>query len=305
MIYTITFSPSIDYVINTDQQFNANDLNRVEDYQLYPGGKGINASIILKRIGYENKAITFLNGATKNLFLDLIKSEQLDLIDFGSENPTRINIKMFSADTSFEINGAKAIISQLAQKQLLDFVEQKINPNDFVLIMGICQEAFLEELITKIAAKKIFFGLDIDSPVVLKLLKYQPFILKPNKNELSSLIKKSLNSLDEIKAAMMELKAQGLQNVLVSDGKKGSYFLDHKENFYHIKLTKKFEIISTVGAGDTLLSAFCLIYQTTNDVELALKQATSLSIGTTQTKFLASVKDLDQYLDFIEVTKIQ
>lgn len=305
MIYTITFSPSIDYVINTDQQFNVNDLNRVEDYQLYPGGKGINASIILKRIGYENKAITFLNGATKNLFLDLIKSEQLDLIDFGSENPTRINIKMFSADTSFEINGAKAIISQLAQKQLLDFVEQKINHNDFVLIMGICQEAFLEELITKIAAKKISFGLDIDSPVVLKLLKYQPFILKPNKNELSSLIKKSLNSLDEIKAAMMELKAQGLQNVLVSDGKKGSYFLDHKENFYHIKLTKEFEIISTVGAGDTLLSAFCLIYQTTNDVELALKQATSLSIGTTQTKFLASVKDLDQYLDFIEVTKIQ
>ena len=120
-----------------------------------------------------------------------------------------------------------------------------------------------------------------------------------------NLLKKSLNSLDEIKAAMMELKAQGLQNVLVSDGKKGSYFLDHKENFYHIKLTKEFEIISTVGAGDTLLSAFCLIYQTTNDVELALKQATSLSIGTTQTKFLASVKDLDQYLDFIEVTKIQ
>lgn len=301
MIYTITFSPSIDYVINSEKPFNKNDLNRVEDYQFYPGGKGINASIVLQRIGYQNQAITFLNGATKNLFLDLIKSENLSLIDFGAENPTRINVKMFAQDASFEINGAKAIISPSAQQQLLDFIDQKVNANDFILIMGICQEDFLEQLVAKIATKKIEFALDIDSPVVLKLLKYHPFILKPNKNELATLVASPLDSINQIKTAMMQLQAQGLKNVLVSDGKNGSYFLDQNQNFYQIKLTKQFDIVSTVGAGDTLIAAFCLIYRSTADVKLALKQASSLSIGTTQTKFLASAQDLNQYLDFIEI----
>lgn len=301
MIYTITFSPSIDYVINSEKPFNKNDLNRVEDYQFYPGGKGINASIVLQRIGFQNQAITFLNGATKNLFLDLIKSENLSLIDFGSENQTRINVKMFAQDASFEINGSKAIISSSAQQQLLDFIDQKVNANDFILIMGICQEDFLEQLVAEIATKKIEFALDIDSPVVLKLLKYHPFILKPNKNELATLVASPLDSINQIKAAMMQLQAQGLKNVLVSDGKNGSYFLDQNQNFYQIKLTKQFEIVSTVGAGDTLMAAFCLIYRATGDVKLALKQASSLSIGTTQTKFLASAQDLNQYLDFIEI----
>ncbi len=85
MIYTITFSPSIDYVINTNNKFNSNDLNRVEDYELVPGGKGINASIVLKRIGYENKAISFLGGKTKKLFLDLMSEENVELINFSSD----------------------------------------------------------------------------------------------------------------------------------------------------------------------------------------------------------------------------
>ncbi|MDE6563045.1 MAG: hypothetical protein K2J98_02050, partial [Malacoplasma sp.] len=109
MIYTITFAPSIDYVINTNNKFNINGLNRVTDYGLFPGGKGINASIILKRIGFENKAITFLGGETKNLFLNLLKNENLQVVNIDVDNETRINVKMFSLNNSFEINGEKPI----------------------------------------------------------------------------------------------------------------------------------------------------------------------------------------------------
>ncbi|MDE5545548.1 MAG: hypothetical protein K2I76_02960, partial [Malacoplasma sp.] len=122
MIYTITFAPSIDYVINTNNKFNINGLNRVTDYGLFPGGKGINASIVLKRIGFENKAITFLGGETKNLFLNLLKNENLQVVNIDVDNETRINVKMFSLNNSFEINGEKPIITDKQYFQLSNLI---------------------------------------------------------------------------------------------------------------------------------------------------------------------------------------
>ncbi|MBD5422924.1 MAG: 1-phosphofructokinase family hexose kinase [Mycoplasma sp.] len=303
MIYTITFSPSIDYVINTKENFDQNDLNRVDNYEFLPGGKGINASIVLKRIGFENKAITFLGGSTKNLFLDLMNKEKVDFINFDSTNDTRINVKMFANNSTFEINGTRAKISNDEYEKLLNLID-KLDKNDFVFIMGICEEEFLKKLVEKIHSKGIKFALDIDSKVVLDLLKYNPFIIKPNRSELESLLNTKINSIEDMKKAMISLKSKGLQNLMVSDGGKGSYFISEDNKCYQITLKKKFDIVSTVGAGDTLISSFTSIYYKSNDVIRSLKEATSLSIGTSCTRFLASKEDQTKYIDDVEVKEI-
>ena len=303
MIYTITFSPSIDYVINTKNKFNSNDLNRVEDYELVPGGKGINASIVLKRIGFDNKAISFLGGKTKNLFLELMSDENIELINFASENDTRINVKMFAQDSSFEINGARAKIAQEEYEKLLNFIDQ-LSKDDFVLIMGICEENFLKKLVEKIHQKGINFALDIDSKIILDLIKYNPFIIKPNRSELESLLNIKINDLEDIKNAMKQLKSFGLKNLIVSDGGRGSYFICEDNKILQITLKKKFDIISTVGAGDTLISSFAITYLKTKNIIESLKIATSLSIGTSCTRFLASKEDMNKYQEFIEIKEI-
>ena len=303
MIYTITFSPSIDYVINTNNKFESNDLNRVEDYELVPGGKGINASIILKRIGFENKAISFLGGKTKKLFLELMSEEKVEMINFSSENDTRINVKMFSKDSSFEINGARAKINSDEYNKLLDFIDQ-LNSDDFIFIMGICEEEFLIKLIQKIHNKGIEFALDIDSKIILELVKYNPFIIKPNRSELESLLNIKIKDLNDIKNAMVKIKSLGLKNLIVSDGGKGSYFIGEDNKILQITLKKKFDIISTVGAGDTLISSFAMLYKKTKNVIESLKMATSLSIGTSCTRFLASKDDIEKYKEFIEIKEV-
>lgn len=303
MIYTITFSPSIDYVINHKNKFNENNLNRIENFKLVPGGKGINASIILNRIGFKNKAITFLGGPTKNLFLELIENEKVELINFSSNDCTRINVKMFASNTSFEINGPKTSILEYQYQNLIEFIKT-LNENDFVFIMGICDENYLEQIVINLSSRKVQFALDVDSKKVVELLKYEPIIIKPNRQELSLLIDYDIKSINDIKKGMKFLLDKGLQNILVSDGPNGSYFLDKKRNFYHIKLKKDFQIISTIGAGDTLISSFITLYLKTNNLINSLKQATSLSIGTACSYFLANSDDMNKYVEDIEVIKL-
>lgn len=303
MIYTITFSPSIDYIINTSDDFDDNNLNRISDYELLPGGKGINASIILKRINFDNKAITFLGGNTKSLFLNLLEKENIELLNFESKNSTRINVKMFANNTNFEINGPRAKINKEQYDKLINFINM-LNSDDFILIMGICDEFYLEKIIKTIYDKKIKFVLDIDSKIVLSLLKYNPLIIKPNRSELAYLLNKELKDLEDIKIGMIKLQNWGCKYIMVSDGKNGSYFLDKNQNFYQIKLKKEFEIISTVGAGDTLISSFICLYEKTNNLFESLKQATSLSIGTSTTRFLANETDLNKYVSFVDVIKL-
>lgn len=301
MIYTITFSPSIDYVINA-KDFKNDSLNRIEDYNFVPGGKGINASIILNRIGIKNKAITFLGGQTKSLFLNLIKKEKIKLSKIKVEENTRINVKYITNKNSFEINGKKPIIDDTAKKKFLKLIS-KLNHKDVVLIMGISDDDFLIEIIKILDKNKIKFVLDIDSKNMINFIKYKPFLIKPNWNELESILNKKINNINELKNNMLFLKEKGCKNILVSNGKEGSYFIDDKNNFYEIKIKKVNNVVSPIGAGDTLISSLTAFILNNLNIEDALLKATSLSIGTVKTKFLAKKEDIDKYKNLITISK--
>lgn len=301
MIYTITFSPSIDYVINA-KDFKNDSLNRIEDYNFVPGGKGINASIILNRIGIKNKAITFLGGQTKSLFLNLIKKEKIKLSKIKVEENTRINVKYITNKNSFEINGKKPIIDDTAKKKFLKLIS-KLNHKDVVLIMGISDDDFLIEILKILDKNKIKFVLDIDSKNMINFIKYKPFLIKPNWNELESILNKKINNINELKNNMLFLKEKGCKNILVSNGKEGSYFIDDKNNFYEIKIKKVNNVVSPIGAGDTLISSLTSFILNNLNIEDALLKATSLSIGTVKTKFLAKKEDIDKYKNLITISK--
>lgn len=301
MIYTITFSPSIDYVINA-KDFKNDSLNRIEDYNFVPGGKGINASIILNRIGIKNKAITFLGGQTKSLFLNLIKKEKIKLSKIKVEENTRINVKYITNKNSFEINGKKPIIDDTAKKKFLKLIS-KLNHKDVVLIMGISDDDFLIEILKILDKNKIKFVLDIDSKNMINFIKYKPFLIKPNWNELESILNKKINNINELKNNMLFLKEKGCKNILVSNGKEGSYFIDDKNNFYEIKIKKVNNVVSPIGAGDTLISSLTAFILNNLNIEDALLKATSLSIGTVKTKFLAKKEDIDKYKNLITISK--
>lgn len=303
MIYTITFSPSIDYVINTKENFVNDGLNRVSDYQLFPGGKGVNASVILKRIGFENKAISFLGEPVKNLFLNLLNNEGLETINIDVNEPTRINIKMFSKNNSFEINGKKPEITSNEFNKLNSILD-KLSDKDIVFIMGICDEKYLIEIIKKLNSKNIKFILDIDSPNMLEFIKYKPFLIKPNLDELQRLLSKKISSDNEIKESLILLREKGCVNAMVSNGSKGSYLINEKNEIYKSTIEKIEDVVSTVGAGDTLISSFATLYLNTNNVIDSFKKATSLSIGTVKSKWLANGNDIDKYLNKIQITKL-
>jgi len=135
MFYTITFSPALDLLIETKNKFDQNGLTRYENSTLLVGGKGLNASIILKRLGFESTAITFMNGSMSNLIIEQLEKENIKLISFPSENDIRINIKFNNQVNNFEINGPSSIISSDSKNKLLQLIPS-MTKNYVVFIMG-------------------------------------------------------------------------------------------------------------------------------------------------------------------------
>ncbi|QZE12119.1 1-phosphofructokinase family hexose kinase [Mycoplasma sp. Ms02] len=303
MIYTITFSPSIDYVINSEKSFDQNGLNRVEEYEFVPGGKGINASVVLKRIGFENQAITFLGGSTKLMFENLLSQENVNLYTIENQADTRINIKMFAPNGHFEINGKRTEISENEKTELFKLVNQ-FQKDDLVMIMGVVQESILFELMQLLNEKEIPFLLDVDSNKFKEILKYKPLLIKPNLDELERILNKKLNNETDIVAGLKELISLGAKNAMMSNGKKGSYFISQEGEVYKSELQPIDNIVSTVGAGDTLISSFAAFYFSNHNAQEALIKATQLSIGTVQNVWLSSADYLNKNQEKIKVTKI-
>lgn len=303
MIYTITFSPSIDYLIEDNNDFNAKGLNRIKHYNFFPGGKGINASVILTRLNIKNKAIYFGGGITCNLFDTLLKKENLHIKKIGVQDNVRINVKYFNDNQHFEINGPKPKIDFRQQNVLVKMLN-KIKKQDLVLIMGQCDNDLLLTIIDIIVKKQANFVIDIDDKIIWDILQYKPLVIKPNIDELSSIQNKKIISEEEIIESMKELKLKGAKNVIISCGDKGSYLLTESEELYKITLNHQENVISTVGAGDTLLSSFIAFILNNENYQQAITKATALSLGTVSRQWLAIPSDIDRHIGNVIVTKI-
>ena len=257
MIYTVTFNPALDYVVDLDN-FNFGETNRSANERIYVGGKGINVSIVLKELGVNSVALGFVAGFTGEKLVAELKTSGINC-DFCtlSQGFTRINVKLKSENET-EINASGTHISNDDFDKMLAKLE-KINDNDILVLSGSIPKSLpndtYQQILKFLSAKNVRVVVDATNQLLLNTLKYKPFLIKPNKAELEEVAGKPLKSNDEIISEALKLKSLGATNVLVSLGADGAILIDENGDYY-IEKAVGGKPKNTVGAGDSMLAGF-------------------------------------------------
>lgn len=257
MVYTLTLNPSLDYMMPV-RQLRIGATNRSEGEQIRIGGKGINVSILLRRLGVENLALGVAAGFTGEELLRRMNEEGIrhDFL-MGREGFTRINVKLLSEEET-EINGSGPVIEESEAQALLRQIA-KIRSGDFLVISGGMPKGiptdFLNQLLHQITGQDAEIVLDISGPTLRRALRYRPFLIKPNQHELEEVLGVSISSREQALLHGKKLQELGARNVLISMGAEGAVLLDEKGGV-HSKKAPAGLLVSSVGAGDSMVAGF-------------------------------------------------
>ena len=257
MIYTITFNPSLDYIIQV-QDFTIGTINKTYYEKILPGGKGINVSIVLSNLGHNNTALGFLAGFTGIEIENRLKDYgcKTDFIHV-EKGLSRINIKMKS-DAETEINGQGPAITKENINELFNKLDA-IKDGDILVISGsipnFLPDDIYERIMQKQNGKNVKIFVDATNNLLRKVLKYRPFLIKPNHHELGELFNVRLTTQEEVIPYAKKLQQMGAINVLVSMAQKGAVFIDEYGKV-HQSNAPKGTVINSVGAGDSMVAGF-------------------------------------------------
>jgi 1-phosphofructokinase len=275
MIYTVTFNPAVDYVMHTDK-INTGSVNRSVSEEIYFGGKGINVSIILNELGIKSKALGFVAGFTGDAIEKGIaaKGIETDFVHLKS-GFSRINVKIKS-DSETELNGQGPEIDSDSIAQLFNKLDSLKNGDTIVLagsIPSALPSDMYEKILEYLSGKEIMTVVDATGNLLLNVLTYKPFLIKPNNHELEDIFGVKITDTDGIIKYASELRKMGAKNVLVSMAEKGAVLLDENGKS-HICGVCKGTVKNSVGAGDSMLAGF-LAGISGGDYEYALKLGTA------------------------------
>ncbi len=287
MIYTVTFNPAIDYVIHTDM-LKTGQVNRSNSEEIYIGGKGINVSIVLKELGINSKALGFVAGFTGEAIENELKKQDIQTDFIHLENGfSRINVKIKAEDES-EINGQGPIITK-TDMDLLFMKLQSLNYGDLLILAGSIPKTLAsdvyERIISAVSDKKIKVIVDASGALLMNVLKYKPFLVKPNNFELGEIFGVELKSKKEIEVYARQLKSMGAQNVLVSMAKEGALLIDENDECHMCGVCSG-TVKNSVGAGDSMVAGFIAGIEN-NDYDYALKLGTAAGGATAFSNGLA------------------
>ena len=299
MIYTVTFNPAIDYVVRTENM-RLGEVNRSQGEQIYFGGKGINVSIVLRELGVASKALGFTAGFTGEAIEKGLAAMGIDtdFVRLQSGN-SRINVKI-KADTETELNGQGPHISDEAVEELYQKLD-RLTEGDTLILAGSVPASMpsdiYERIMARLADRRIRTVVDASKDLLVNVLKYKPFLIKPNNFELCEIFGRELNGFDEIGEYAQKLQAMGAENVLVSMAGDGALLLDSSGKIHQCGVCKG-TVRNSVGAGDSMLAGFIAgLMQGDNSYALKLGTAaggaTAFSDGlATKTKITALMATL-------------
>lgn len=299
MIYTITFNPALDYITQVEN-FKTGEINRTKTETILPGGKGLNVSIVLKNLGIENTALGFVASFTGEELIRKLEAQGIktDFIKV-KEGITRINVKISSFnDNKVEETALNGMGPQITKKNIDELLNkiQNMTGNDFVILSGNIPknlENNIYEKICKILKEKgITFIVDSTQDLLINVLKYNPFLIKPNKEELEETLKHNIHTKEDIINSAKTLQEMGAQNVLVSLGDDGAILIT-KEGETYFSEAPKGQVINTVGAGDSMVAGFLAGYYKTKDYEYALKMGVSAGSASAFSVNLATKDKVD------------
>ncbi len=271
MIYTLTFSPSIDYIINIDNLI-IGDINRSKNDKFLPGGKGINVSIILSKLNRKSIAMGFLGGFSGNFIKDELDKLNIENDFINIDGISRINVKI-EGNKETAINGSSPNISKDDINKLIIKLN-KLKENDVLIISGNVPDCVsvdvFNNILNDLHKKNVEIIVDNKNEILMESLKYHPLLVKPNKEELEETFNVRLDNDEDIIKYAHYLKEQGAKNVIVSLGDKGAILVDNNNNVYK-ENAKVGKVINTVGAGDALVAGFIDEYLRSKDAFKAFK----------------------------------
>ncbi len=301
MIYTVTFNPAIDYVVHTDE-LDLGAVNRSVSEEIYIGGKGINVSIVLKELGIKSKAYGFVAGFTGEVIESQMKKKGIET-DFVHlhDGFSRINVKIKSSDET-EINGQGPYITEIALNELFTKI-QRLQNGDILILAGSIPKTLssdmYEQILFMLSEKQVDVVVDATGDLLLNVLKYKPFLIKPNNFELGDMFGVKLKNIKDIELYARKLKSMGAKNVLVSMADKGALLIDEKENC-HICGVCKGVVQNSVGAGDSMLAGFIAGMSISGDYDYALRLGTATGGATAFSKGLAEKSLIDELMEQLE-----
>ena len=303
MIYTVTLNPSIDYVVTMDQ-LNEGSVNRVSTENLYAGGKGINVSQILNQHGVDNVALGFISGFTGVFIQESLHSKGIktDFIHL-KEGFSRINMKVKTIVDETEINGVGPAISKEDIANLYAQFDGLTAEDVLVLagsIPGTLPDNFYEEIMKHLENKGVKIVVDATNNLLLNVLKYRPFLIKPNHHEIAEMFNVEIKSIDELLVYGRKLKEMGAQNVLISMGGDGAVLITENDDVFQSNVPKG-TVKNSVGAGDSMVAGFMAGYLNSHSYEKALQLGAASGSATAFSSDVATKEYIDQLVDQITV----
>lgn len=298
MIYTVTLNPAIDYVIHVDK-LKPNSIMRGDGEQIFFGGKGINVSVILKELGTQSIAMGYVAGFTgmaleQGLANMGIKSDFIHL----QNGFTRINVKIRSEkETDINCNGpdiAEGEFNKLTDKLF------KLESGDTLVMAGSIPKSMpndvYERIMSGLADKNVRFVVDATGELLLNSLKYKPFLIKPNSDELSEIFGDKIKSMTDIEKYAEKLQEMGAVNVLVSLGHDGAFLIDENKQRHFMKPYDG-DVVNTVGSGDSMVAGFIAGYEKTGNYGYALKLGTASGSATAFCEGLSNIKIINELME--------
>lgn len=301
MIYTITFSPSIDYISYVDN-FEAAALNRSTTARFYPGGKGINISRILTRLDCPTTAWGYVGGFTGQFIEEYLSEEKVRHQFLSLQQQTRINVKIKSTEET-DINGPSPNLSMENIEDLKRLVKQYLAKDDWLIVSGtipntVSDEFFeyLQNHCKTVGAKWI---LDTSGPRLKKLINFCPFLIKPNQEELEELVGQKITTIEETVNYAKQLVAQGVQVVVVSLGAKGAICSSKVETL--LAQAPKGEVVNTVGAGDSLVAGMMAQIVKVRSLEEAFRYGVAAGSATAFQEDLCKADQIEQLVNEVVI----
>ena len=297
MIYTVTFNPCIDYVVRVPS-FQTGTVNRTEFEDVFPGGKGINVSIVLKNLGVANTALGFTAGFTGREIERAMEEIgcKTDFIRVKS-GMSRINIKL-KAQVETEINGRGPIITEKDLQRLYERLSP-LKQGDVLVLAGSIPDTLpsdlYESILKRMQGQGVSFVVDATRDLLKNVLKYHPFLIKPNHHELGELFGATVRGKEEIAFYAGTLQQMGARHVLVSMAGDGALLRCEDGTVYHSPAPKG-RVVNSVGAGDSMVAGFLAGYLGSSDLQTAFKMGLAAGSASAFSEGLATKEEGDRLL---------
>lgn len=310
MIYTVTFNPSLDYIVGVDN-FQTGKVNRTSEEVIFPGGKGINVSIVLGNLGMKSTPLGFTAGFTGNEIKRLLKEYDIqDKFIAVDQGISRINVKLRSLGgegkektviEESEINGMGPMIDQASLDKFYEQID-RLDKDDVLVLAGsiptVLPATIYKDIMAKISEKEILVVVDATKDLLINVLEYHPFLIKPNNYELGELFGVVIEDKEDVILYGKKLQEKGARNVLVSMAGDGAVLVAEDGSTYKMEAPKG-NVKNSVGAGDSMVAGFIYGYLTEKNYEKAFHYGVCTGSASAFSENLATRDEVMKLLETI------